>query len=923
MGTYEQVVDQNNQLKGFSQRSSMRGTICKPIPAVIKSSPGASPYFPPAGVVSVPQLTTAAQNNNKNYPNNQNNYRANKPTQTNPVASENRIPAPNNKGPPPAPAVNRPPPSTHPKLPTPPYKANLPGNQPTPIVNRNSTPSILPVPPKPILPPNRTNLANQNNMGNVNGAGAKAPMNKSPMVAPARPQTSPPGLIKPVTVPNTIQNKNPTNASNPRGAVLPPPPVHPPPVLPPPPITTNNNIPANTHINKSNPIPKPPLVAPVTGNKPPVVSPATSNHPISVNKNIQINPPPKRTTSNPSIHPPAQQTPSFEANPLHPPNPTPVPAKTSSGSNLLPPSATRPLLPRDKPVLPPAPYKPGPIAQNNLPIPPNPIKHLNAPPGNKAPIKPAGTSNPTVQNAIQNARTNPIKLPNPPPGHQPSNNLAAGKNHGGAPVKPPVVRPVSVTLPQAPSNPIAAQPPLQPAPKPQNTRPASLALPPVTKPTSIVKAAGVAPIKKVELKKEAPVEVKREEEFQFTMKDLPLFSKSKEEGAKMPAEIPVKQEIATGSEPVQDVSGESFFENEGADLDDGYLIDDFPDDEFLEACDTVFSQSLPDPCKSGIAPSKPIQHPSKAPTKPAQPLNATRNVAPLPKPAISPPRNIIKPPNPTLPKSNIPGAPKNTLSPPRAGLRVPGAPSGLIQSAKTAEEGPCSQIIHDTQLPQTMPAESIDLSAENQVEVVTETRIPERRMISPMLLAQNCIPTQVNLNLISSAEFSASETTNDILVEVYEVHGGKKDVEQHHWVFPLKNYDYLVKNLRQIPYITVHPLPQQIIDVFIRSQGRRQEKVSLDRIPAQLLSQLMPYQKEGVLFVLQKGGRAMICDEMGLGKTLQAITICCCYKNEVPILVICPSSVRYSWRDVIFPSFSPLPFPSLPFSSPLSLRSPS
>src|SRR3990167_5549699 len=217
MGTYEQVVDQNNQLKGFSQRSSMRGTICKPIPAVIKSSPGASPYFPPAGgVVSVPQLTTAA------------------------------------------------------------YKANLPGNQPTPIVNRNSTPSILPVPPKPILPPNRTNLANQNNLGNVNGAGAKAPMNKPPVVAPARPQTSPPGLIKPVTVPNTIQNKNPTNASNPRGAVLPPPPVHPPPLLPPPPLTTNNNIPANTHINKSNPIPKPPQVAPVTGNKPPVVSPATS-----------------------------------------------------------------------------------------------------------------------------------------------------------------------------------------------------------------------------------------------------------------------------------------------------------------------------------------------------------------------------------------------------------------------------------------------------------------------------------------------------------------------------------------------------------------------------------------------------------------------------------------------------------------------
>ena len=41
------------------------------------------------------------------------------------------------------------------------------------------------------------------------------------------------------------------------------------------------------------------------------------------------------------------------------------------------------------------------------------------------------------------------------------------------------------------------------------------------------------------------------------------------------------------------------------------------------------------------------------------------------------------------------------------------------------------------------------------------------------------------------------------------------------------------------------------------------------QIPRKLLSMLAPFQKEGVLGILQNEGRAMLCDEMGLGKTVQ------------------------------------------------------
>jgi SNF2 family DNA or RNA helicase len=42
------------------------------------------------------------------------------------------------------------------------------------------------------------------------------------------------------------------------------------------------------------------------------------------------------------------------------------------------------------------------------------------------------------------------------------------------------------------------------------------------------------------------------------------------------------------------------------------------------------------------------------------------------------------------------------------------------------------------------------------------------------------------------------------------------------------------------------------------------------RIPERLEQQLMAFQREGVRFVLRRGGRALIADEMGLGKTVQA-----------------------------------------------------
>ncbi|KAF1609374.1 UNVERIFIED_CONTAM: hypothetical protein FQV16_0001260, partial [Eudyptes robustus] len=60
-----------------------------------------------------------------------------------------------------------------------------------------------------------------------------------------------------------------------------------------------------------------------------------------------------------------------------------------------------------------------------------------------------------------------------------------------------------------------------------------------------------------------------------------------------------------------------------------------------------------------------------------------------------------------------------------------------------------------------------------------------------------------------------------------------------------------------------------------------------------------PYQRTGVLYGIEKQGRLLIADEMGLGKTLQALAIARYYASEWPLLIVCPSSVKYSWRQQI------------------------
>jgi len=62
------------------------------------------------------------------------------------------------------------------------------------------------------------------------------------------------------------------------------------------------------------------------------------------------------------------------------------------------------------------------------------------------------------------------------------------------------------------------------------------------------------------------------------------------------------------------------------------------------------------------------------------------------------------------------------------------------------------------------------------------------------------------------------------------------------------------------------------------------------------VEELYKYQIEGVYFLEQKNGRALIADEMGLGKTVQALSWLKLHPEFSKVLVICPASLKINWQ---------------------------
>ncbi|XP_043851021.1 SWI/SNF-related matrix-associated actin-dependent regulator of chromatin subfamily A-like protein 1 isoform X2 [Dromiciops gliroides] len=152
--------------------------------------------------------------------------------------------------------------------------------------------------------------------------------------------------------------------------------------------------------------------------------------------------------------------------------------------------------------------------------------------------------------------------------------------------------------------------------------------------------------------------------------------------------------------------------------------------------------------------------------------------------------------------------------------------------------------------------------------------------------------------LISRTRFEADIGFAEDMIAIFKQMGSRNYVEE----------------LRQLPGIQLEPLPKVVVQAFMahleKTSLRPEEvpEVDLSEVDSKLVSSLMPFQRTGVNFAVSREGRLLLADDMGLGKTIQAICIAAYYRKEWPLLVVTPSSVRFTWEQAFhrwLPSLSP------------------
>ncbi|XP_053554084.1 SWI/SNF-related matrix-associated actin-dependent regulator of chromatin subfamily A-like protein 1 [Bombina bombina] len=146
----------------------------------------------------------------------------------------------------------------------------------------------------------------------------------------------------------------------------------------------------------------------------------------------------------------------------------------------------------------------------------------------------------------------------------------------------------------------------------------------------------------------------------------------------------------------------------------------------------------------------------------------------------------------------------------------------------------------------------------------------------------------------------------DIIALFKQMESRNYDTKTRKWSFLLEDYQKLIEAVRNIQQVEIEPLPRPVLQAFAsqfeKTSTHRLEiqEVDLSQVDSKLVTSLMPFQREGVNFAISREGRLLIADDMGLGKTIQAICIAAYYRAEWPLLVVAPSSVRFTWAEAFY-----------------------
>ncbi|XP_077927422.1 SWI/SNF-related matrix-associated actin-dependent regulator of chromatin subfamily A-like protein 1 isoform X2 [Halichoerus grypus] len=179
-------------------------------------------------------------------------------------------------------------------------------------------------------------------------------------------------------------------------------------------------------------------------------------------------------------------------------------------------------------------------------------------------------------------------------------------------------------------------------------------------------------------------------------------------------------------------------------------------------------------------------------------------------------------------------------------------------------------------------------------------------------VAQTCLPSAPSLAfvkgqcvLISRVRFEADIGYSEDLIALFkQMESRNYDVKTRKWNFLLEEHNKLIQSVGCLPQVQLDPLPKTLTLAFASQLEKTSPcltepipEADLSGVDPKLVSNLLPFQRAGVNFAIAKRGRLLLADDMGLGKTIQAICIAAFYRKEWPLLVVVPSSVRFTWEQ--------------------------
>ena len=127
-----------------------------------------------------------------------------------------------------------------------------------------------------------------------------------------------------------------------------------------------------------------------------------------------------------------------------------------------------------------------------------------------------------------------------------------------------------------------------------------------------------------------------------------------------------------------------------------------------------------------------------------------------------------------------------------------------------------------------------------------------------------------------------------LLAIVKTVPSAQYNAAKKTWTFLISDHDTVIRKLAPLkPEVEVTPLPPWILATFRKPRDLNPALVDLSTIDPFLLTNLMPFQQEGVKYGVSRDGRVLIADDMGLGKTVQALALASYYREAWPVLVVC------------------------------------